>query len=93
MHSTSTIYSLNNLGIRQEIAAKPIRKNRFSFLNYSGKINFQIHKKPENSIRVLKVFGKFDSHYAGEVTHKSVHGKVLGKTQHSFLAQHFETPS
>ena len=28
-------------------------------------------QKPEKSISVLKVFGKIDFHYAGEVTHPS----------------------
>ena len=37
---------------------KTIRKNRFSD-----------PKKPERSISVLKLFGKIDFHYAGEVTH------------------------
>ena len=61
-------HNLNNLGIRQEIwqnlfgkidfVIQTIRKNRFSD-----------PQKPEKSIRVLKVFGKIDFHYAGEVTH------------------------
>ena len=61
-------HNLNNLGIRQDIwenlfgkidfVFKTIRKNRFSD-----------PQKPEKSISVLKVFGKIDFHYAGEVTH------------------------
>ena len=38
--------------------SKPIRKNRFSD-----------PENPEKSISVLKVFGKIDLHYSGEVTH------------------------
>ena len=50
------------------VLAKPIRKNRFCFLNYSEKSIF----RSEKSISVLKVFGKIDFHYAGEVTHPNV---------------------
>ena len=60
--------NLNNLGIRlancQNLFGKidflfsSIRKNRFSD-----------PEKPEKSISVLKVFGKIDFHYSGEVTH------------------------
>ena len=60
--------NLNNLGIRlancQNLFGKidflfsSIRKNRFSD-----------PEKLEKSISVLKVFGKIDFHYSGEVTH------------------------
>ena len=38
-----------------------IRKNRFSD-----------PEKPEKSISVLKLFGKIDFHYSGEVTHPTL---------------------
>ena len=50
---------------------KPIWKNRFSFFKYSEKNGFSDPEKPEKSISVLKVFGKIDFHYSGEVTHPS----------------------
>ena len=68
--------NLNNLGIRLancqnlfgkiDFLFKSIRKNRFSD-----------PEKPEKSISVLKVFGKIDFHYSGEVTHPSANRSAV----------------
>ena len=60
-------HNLNNLGIREEIWQNLFGKIDFVFLNYSEK-SFSDPQKPEKSISVLKVFGKIDFYYAGEVT-------------------------
>ena len=61
-------HNLNNLGIRQEIWQNLFGKIDFVFLTIR-KNRFSNPQKPEKSISVLKVFGKIDFHYAGEVTH------------------------
>ena len=44
---------------------KTYSENRFSFIKYSEKLIFRSRK----TINVLKVFGKINFHYSGEVTH------------------------
>ena len=61
-------HNLNNLGIRQEIWQNLFEKIDFVFYTIR-KNRFSDPQKPEKSINVLKVFGKIDFHYAGEVTH------------------------
>ena len=61
-------YNLNNLGIRQEMWQNLFGKSDFVFETIR-KNRFSDPQKPEKSISVLKVFGKIDFHYAGEVTH------------------------
>ena len=58
-------HNLNNLGIRQEIWQNLFGKNDFVFETI-WKNRFLDPQKP---ISVLKVFGKIDFHYAGEITH------------------------
>ena len=61
-------HDLNNLGIRQEIWQNLFGKIDFVFLTIR-KNRFSDPQNPEKSISVLKVFGKIDFHYVGEVTH------------------------
>ena len=68
----STDHNLNNLGIRQEIWENLFGKIDFVFETIR-KNRFSDPKKPEKSISALKVFGKIDFHYAGEVTHPNAH--------------------
>ena len=69
-------HNLNNLdvGIWQETYSEKsilFRKNSFSS-----------QQKPEKLISVLKVFGKIDFHYAGEVTHPTFE---LGSLDAAFI--------
>ena len=70
-------HNLNNLGIRQEIWQNLFGKIDFIFLTIR-KNRFSDPQKPEKSISVLKVFGKIDFHYAGEVTHPNRHVIRMG---------------
>ena len=54
-------YSAGKLSKKIDFLFSSIRKNRFSD-----------PEKPEKSICVLKVFGKIDFHYSGEVTHPTM---------------------
>ena len=71
-------HNLNNLGSRK-FGKTYIRKKRFCFLKT---IWFSDPQKPEKSISVLKVFGKIDFHYAGEV-------HTWGMTNESFYILFF----
>ena len=68
-------HNLNNLGVRQEIWQNLFGKIDFFFIYFLTirKNRFSDPQKPEKSISVLKVFGKIDFHYAGEVTHPIIH--------------------
>ena len=80
-------HNLNNLGIRQEIWQNLFEKNRFFFFFKSiWKIRFSSLQKPEKSISVLKVFGKIDFHYAGEVTHPTCRSPPLSPYCFTFNA-------